>query len=192
MTDKTELGSISLARHGKPTVRRRGWSGFGGFNVWWAAYEESGLNPKSKPPQNLKDVAVEAEVLYVSPKPRARETMAAVAGTREAEVMDLFLEAPLPAPPLPLYFPISVWWVLARLYWWIGFHGHFENRKDTDARALSAADHLIEAARRGDVLVCAHGWFNRMIGRELKARGWRLDYNGGDGYWGWRKYLPPE
>ena len=107
------------------------------------------------------------------------------------ETSDLFLEAPLPAPPMPISLPMSAWWVIGRFYWWLGYKGNFECRVDVEARAELAADRVIKAAENGDVLVCAHGWFNRMVGRRLKRRGWRVVHNGGDAYWGWRKYLPP-
>ncbi len=187
-----KLGAISLTRHGRPKVRREGWSGWNGFNRWWAAYEASDLDPASLPPDNLKQEAARATMLFMSPKQRAMETARAVCGDRPVEVSELFLEAPLPAPPLPLYMPVSAWWVIARFYWWFGFHGDFEHRNATNARADIATDKVIEAAARGDVLVCAHGWFNRMVGWRLKRRGWRVVYNGGDTFWGWRKYLPPE
>ena len=188
---KGKLGAIALARHGRPTVRRQGWTDWKGFNVWWDSYEKSGLDPKSIPTDSLREEAGNASVLIASPIPRAQETARAVCGTREVETSDLFLEAPLPAPPMPISLPMSAWWVVGRFYWWLGYLGDFECRKDVEARAELAADKVIAAAERGDVLVCAHGWFNRMVGRRLKRRGWRVVHNGGDAYWGWRKYLPP-
>ena len=187
-----QLGAISLARHGKPKVRREGMCDRDGFDTWWAAYEAAGLNPNSRPPEVLRQEAEHATQLFMSPKQRARETARAVCGEREVEVSDLFLEAPLPAPPLPFHMPVTLWWVLSRFYWLFGFKGAFEHRNATKARADAATDFLIEQAAKGDVLVCGHGWFNRMVGWRLRRRGWRMIYNGGDAFWGWRKYLPPE
>jgi len=198
MTDDKErqlpakLGAISLARHGKPKVRRHGWCDRDGFDTWWSAYEATGLNPKSLPPEVLVQEAARATLIYMSPKQRAMETARAVAGERMVEVDELFLEAPLPAPPLPIQMPVSAWWVLSRLYWFFGFRGDFEHRAATKARADEATDFLIQQAAKGDVLVCGHGWFNRMVGWRLRRRGWRKIYDGGDAFWGWRKYLPPE
>ena len=39
-----------------------------------------------------------------------------------------------------------------------------------------------------DVLVLAHGYFNHMVGRRLKALGWRLAHNQGFKYWSQRRY----
>lgn len=189
---KGTLGAITLTRHGKPKVRRRGWCDRHGFDTWWRAYEAAGLNPNSHPPEVLRQVAERATQLFMSPKQRARETARAICGDREVEVSDLFLEAPLPAPPLPFHMPVTIWWVISRFYWWFGFKGKFEHRNETNARATRATDFLIEQAAKGDVLVCGHGWFNRMVGWRLRRRGWRMIYNGGDAFWGWREYLPPE
>jgi len=187
-----QLGAITLTRHGKPKVRRRGWCDRHGFDTWWRAYEASGLNPDSQPPEVLRHVAGRATRLFMSPKQRAIETARAICGDRPVEVNELFLEAPLPAPPLPFHMPVTVWWVISRFYWWFGFRGNFEHRAATVARAKKACDFLIDEAAKGDVLVCGHGWFNRMVGWRLQRRGWRLIYNGGDAFWGWREYLPPE
>ncbi len=186
-----KLGAISLARHGRPVVRRQGWMDWKGFNEWWHSYETQGLDPTSTAPDNLRQEAQNSNVLMSSPIARARETARAVCGDCPVEVSELFLEAPLPAPPMPIVMPVDFWWVTGRFYWWLGFTGDFESRREVEARAELAADRVIEAAEIGDVLVCAHGWFNRMVGRRLKRRGWRIAHNGGDAYWGWRKYLPP-
>ena len=39
-----------------------------------------------------------------------------------------------------------------------------------------------------DVLVLAHGYFNHMVGKRLKAGGWRLVDNQGFKYWSQRRY----
>ena len=41
----------------------------------------------------------------------------------------------------------------------------------------------------GDVLVLAHGYFNHMVGRRLKANGWRLAHNQGFKYWSQRRFV---
>jgi hypothetical protein len=52
------------------------------------------------------------------------------------------------------------------------------------ARARRAAKRLIRAAERGeDVVLLAHGFFNAMIGRELKRLGWRRVSTQGYRYW---------
>ena len=64
-----------------------------------------------------------------------------------------------------------------------------ESLEQAKARAEQAADKLVEASMSGeDVVLAAHGWFNRMLRPALKARGWRCRHDGGDGYWSFRIY----
>ena len=45
-----------------------------------------------------------------------------------------------------------------------------------------------QALRGQNVLLCAHGWFNRMMRPVLKAQGWREVEDQGDQYWSYRRY----
>ena len=74
-----------------------------------------------------------------------------------------------------------------------------EDLSRTDAAAdvalfLEGAEHIdglivAEATSDGeDVVVLAHGFFNFMVGRALRRRGWRLTANQGWKYWSTRRY----
>ncbi len=180
--------AIYLARHGRPTVKREGWSTARGFDAWWQRYEAAGLDPELPAPESLKSVGAEADIVFASSLPRAQETAAAVASGKAVIADDVFLEAPLPAPPIPLFLPITMWWALARFYWWLGLSGEYEQRQSVSLRANDAGVRLLKAAEEGDVLLCGHGWFNRMVSKRLQRAGYRLVRDGGDAYWGWRKY----
>lgn len=190
---ETMRGAITIARHGRPALSRQGWLTARGWTEWWAAYDRSGLAEGEMPMPVLVEIAAEATVLIASPLPRARQTAGLVAPGREIEADALFVEAPLPAPPLPDWLKMrpAMWGILSRLVWWFGYHGGGESRRMAEARAERAVLRLEVLAREGDVLVCAHGWFNRMMGRALRRRGWRRVYDGGDRYWAWRRFIPP-
>ena len=49
-------------------------------------------------------------------------------------------------------------------------------------------ERIARAAEGRDVLVFAHGYFNHMVGRRLKADGWKLVANQGFKYWSQRRY----
>lgn len=188
-------GWIVTVRHGRPDLARTGRFDAAGWDRWWAEYDRTGLAPDQRPlSRRLRRLAANADILVSSTLPRARETAQALADGRMAEADPLFVEAPLPAPPLPgfLQFSPRTWSAISRLAWLWGYAGSGESRAEAELRARKAADALIALAEReGNVLLCAHGWFNRMIGRELRARGWRRAYNGGDHYWSHRQYMPP-
>ena len=65
----------------------------------------------------------------------------------------------------------------------------FAPKAEAEVRAAAAAQRLIDEAGLGrDVLVLAHGYFNHMVGRALKAHGWRLVHNQGFKYWSQRRF----
>jgi broad specificity phosphatase PhoE len=56
----------------------------------------------------------------------------------------------------------------------VGFHPDIENPRRAFKRAAQAADILIAKARKNGVTaLVAHGYFNWMIGRQLKRRGFK-------------------
>ena len=64
-----------------------------------------------------------------------------------------------------------------------------KTRREAEARSEKAAQALIARAESGqDVLVLAHGYFNHMVGRRLRADGWSLVHNQGFKYWSQRRY----
>lgn len=182
-------GPIYLARHGRPALDRSRWLSWRGYKIWWAAYDEGGLAPDQTPGATLVDAAGAADAIFSSPLRRSVETAQAVAGEKAIQRNDVFVEAPLPPPPLPgLRLPPKIWGGVARISWWIGFSGGQESRREAERRADAAVDVVLDAAQSGVVLVCAHGWFNRMMRPVLLARGWRCTLDGRDQYWSVRRY----
>lgn len=182
-------GRIVLVRHGRPAVKRTGLMSAEGFNAWWLDYTESALLPGQTPPAELVVFAGSATHLLSSTLPRATESAALLAGERPVAADPLFVEAGLPAPPIPiLRVTPSLWWGIARFAWLLGYEGGLEGRRAAEERTLKAAEKLDRLAQTGDVLLCAHGWFNRMLGRRLREMGWKCERDGGDGYWAARHY----
>jgi broad specificity phosphatase PhoE len=185
-------GAIILTRHGEPALSRKCMLTARQYGEWWSRYEIGGLLAGQTPPPALLETARGAGVIYSSTRLRARETAAAVAGERDVIVDAMFIEAPLPPPPLPDWLKLSPkWWGGVSRFWWHAFnhHGGQETRAEADLRAEAVAQLLIQRASEGrDVLVFAHGYFNHMVGRRLKADGWALVTNQGFKYWSQRRY----
>jgi len=181
-------GHIIIARHGEPDADRRARMDWRGYEDWWAAYDRAGLKPGQTAPESLVAQAAQAQTLYASTLPRAMETARAAVGERSVTHDALFVEAPLPPPPLPFQFQARTWGVFARCSWWLGFHRDVESRPQAEVRAAAAAEKLIETAQSGPVALFAHGWFNRMLRPQLKRQGWVCVRDGGDWYWSWRRY----
>ncbi|MBU1325162.1 MAG: histidine phosphatase family protein [Alphaproteobacteria bacterium] len=185
-------GSIILTRHGEPALSRKCLITARQYKDWWAQYEIGGLLAGQTPPAALVAAAEGAGAIYASTRQRAQETAAAVAAGREVMSDALFIEAPLPPPALPDVLKLSPrWWgVVSRIWWRLSDRHHTEEtHREAKIRADLAARKLIERAEAGqDVLVLAHGYFNHMVGRRLKANGWALVHNQGFKYWSQRRY----
>ena len=183
------IGSIVIARHGQPHADRTVRIDRRGYREWWAGYDRAGLHPDEKPPAALQRLAEKSDVIYASTLQRAIHTAQMVAGGREIVTDPVFVEAPLPPPPLWGKRRPGAWGVWSRAAWWMGMHERGETRQQTEVRAEAAVATLTAQALRGqNVLLCAHGWFNRMMRPVLKAQGWREIENGGDDYWSYRRY----
>jgi broad specificity phosphatase PhoE len=185
-------GSVILARHGKPALSRRRMLSADEYREWWADYEIGGLEEGQSPPDRLKQAAERAAFIIASTRQRSIETAQAIADGRAFAEDPLFIEAPLPPPHWPGWLKLSprVWGVVSRV-WWHAFdhHDQQETRHEAERRAEEAARQLAELAAGGqDVLVLAHGYFNRMVGMALRRQGWRCVDDGGFRYWAARRF----
>lgn len=187
-------GAIILARHAEPALSRRTRLDAEGYRAWWATYEVGGLKPGQAVPPALAAAAAAAATVLASTRRRSVETAEALTGGRPFACDPQLIEAPLPPPVLPSWLKLSPrqWGVIARAWWWfLDHHGGEESRRQAERRAETVADSLIARAAEGDVLVVAHGFFNAMIGRALKRRGWRCTRDGGYAYWSARRFEAP-
>lgn len=188
------VGRIITARHGRPNLSRDGRISAKDFGAWWAQYDESGLAPDEAPPPSLIDLASQATTILSSTLPRAIETARqATRGARKVPADPMFIEAPLPPPPVPfLKLSPTSWGVISRSFWFLGYApAGIETHAQAWRRVDEIADRLIGHAAQGDVLLCAHGYLNWMIDRKLRGSGWRrAGREGGNHYWSWRVYEP--
>jgi broad specificity phosphatase PhoE len=160
-------------RHGQPAIPLRPRTSHSGFRAYIDAYEAAGLDPASLPPEELRDLVGELRHVFASDRPRSMQSARALAPGAALAVDPLFAEAPLAPPRVPfLAMTVPTWAVMARILWHAGYHPEIENPGTARRRAMSAADRLIARARQDGVAVLvAHGYFNFMIGRELRRRG---------------------
>jgi broad specificity phosphatase PhoE len=185
-------GAIVLARHGEPDIHRKVMLTSRGYRDYWSRYEQLGIRPGQTPPATLVDQTARAGVIVSSVRNRSIESALALAAGREFARTPLFVEAPLPPPNWPAFIRMSpkIWGFIARVWWWFfNHHEGQETRRQAEARADEAAEMIVDLAASGqDVVVLAHGFFNFMVGRALRRRGWRLTANQGWKYWSARRY----
>ena len=187
--------SIVLARHGEPALSRKVRLTARQYRDWWALYEAGGIAAGQSPPDHLIAAAQSAAVIYSSTRLRSIETATALSGGRDFTSDQMFIEAPLPPPHWPDAIRLSprMWGFISRVWWWFfGHHEGGESRRQAEARAQLAAERLDRLGRDGtSVLVVAHGFFNTMIGRELRKLGWRCVRGRGYKYWSTRYFERP-
>jgi len=184
-------GRIIIVRHGRPVLNRNegprlDWKA---YRDWWSRYEQSPLAEGQKCPDALIREIPEDAIVLSSIRPRAMQTADRLARGREVKRDATFNEAPLPPPRWGARYLPKTWNKIARVVWLMGHHDGDEHVKEARKRAGKAADMLIDAATDGrDVVLAAHGWFNRMVRPELQRRGWTCTHDGGDKYWSFRIY----
>ena len=185
-------GRIITVRHGRPNLDRDVRITAREYGDWWVRYDESGLHPDERPPKGLVKLASGAKTVLSSTLPRAIETARWVTGgARDVPADAMFVEAPLPPPPVPLVkLRPGTWGVISRSFWFWGYAPNgVENHFATWRRVANVSDRLIDLAQEGDVLLCAHGYLNWMLDRRMRRIGWkRVSRDGGNNYWSWRIY----
>ena len=188
-------GAIILTRHGEPALSRKVKLNASEYRAFWADYEVLGLLPGQTPPSKLIEVVEQCGVLVASTRLRSIESAEKLAGGRAYTREVMLIEAPLPPPNWPSWIRMSpkLWGFFARFWWWyFNHHEGQETRRDAERRADEAAAMLIGLAEKGqDVVVTAHGFFNFMIGRALRRKGWRMTASQGYKYWSTRRFERP-
>jgi broad specificity phosphatase PhoE len=166
---------IVLIRHGRPAIATSPRTSHKGFRSYIDDYECAGLDPADAPPEEIQDLVRELSAIYASTKLRATDSAKVLAPNAELIADPLFVEAPLAGPRIPLLrMKVPKWAIVARLLWHAGYHPEIENYRRAKHRASQAADILMKrAGAEGETALVAHGYFNAMIGRELRRRGFR-------------------
>ncbi len=166
---------IILIRHGRPAIPTAPRTSHREFRTYIDDYEQAGLDPDSVPPDELQDLVGELTAVFTSGRKRSDDSAKVLAPNAELIADPLFDEAPLASPRIPiLKMKVPKWAVVARILWHAGYHPEIENYRKAKHRAAQAADILMHRARaEGVAALVAHGYFNFLIGRELRHRGFK-------------------
>ncbi len=166
---------IILIRHGRPAIPTAPRTSHREFRTYIDDYEQAGLDPDSVPPDELQDLVGELTAVFTSGRKRSDDSAKVLAPNAELIADPLFDEAPLASPRIPiLKMKVPKWAVVARILWHAGYHPEIENYRKAKHRAAQAADILMHRARaESTAALVAHGYFNFLIGRELRHRGFK-------------------
>jgi broad specificity phosphatase PhoE len=177
------MARIILMRHGQPE-----FDFDGAYGRWISAeamcelidgYTETSLVQPQYPPDRTKHLAQSAHYAISSPLPRAIESLLALRLNIEFATDPVFAEVPMARLVLPSFLrklplPVIVWSVLSRVLWWLGLANGEESYKASMLRARIALGKLEAAVEHHNtILLSGHGFFNHMLGKQLKQLGWR-------------------
>lgn len=181
---------IVIVRHGKPALSRKVRLNWLEYREWWKQYDLSGLADGQMVPKKLSRLMQSADAVYSSDLKRAVETATMAAGRAPDVIDSQFREAALPSPWLgKIKLRPKSWGTLSRIVWFYGLVNSEERVTPARMRAKAMALRLeSDASGERMIVVFAHGWFNRMMGTQLRRRGWKITKNQGDLHWKFRRY----
>ena len=173
---------IVFMRHGKPLLPASGWIAPAGMGAWIRAYDLAEV-VREDVPGDGPALARSVSFLVSSSSPRALASARQV-GRTPSIVDDIYCEAPLPFAEWRFpRLPPKIWACFFRILWFLGYAHGASPIQAARTRAGKAADRLVSLAEEGPVLLVGHGIMNRLIARELVARGWTAPKRHRNGYW---------
>lgn len=180
-------------RHGQVSIDHQLRLTAAEFGDWIASYNSAGLAPESAPPQTAIQLAQQCAVRICSNLPRSLESAKRLE-IRQIDLADpLFREMEMPHalwrfPKLP----VSVWLVVFRVAWMLGYARDVESFTQAKARAEVCAQRLISlASKHGSVLFVGHGSLNWFIARNLKRQAWQTAASSSSRHWQQRVFQMP-
>lgn len=178
---------ITLIRHGKSLWAENKPITCQKFKVWVEKYDCHGVfEEESYPSETLEKIGT-ANIVFTSDLKRAIESAKFLNPNIQPISDSLFRETELPIPlsklwGLKLY--SSIWTVILRCLWFCGYSNGCESLKDAKRRAEKASKFLAKYANEHKyVVLVGHGFFNMLIGRELKEMGWNGNKKTSSTHW---------
>ena len=135
-------------------------------------------------PKPVRELLDDKEsIIYTSTLPRAIETACILFPEADTiHATSLFNEYDLSMISIPLVpLPYTVWTTLSRIFWLTSINNKGENRLKAYLRMEKATDELVKlAVENNRVVLISHGYLISEMRRELKRRGWDLQFSQGN------------
>jgi broad specificity phosphatase PhoE len=165
---------ITLIRHGKSLWTENKPITAKEFKKWVEQYDSQGVyEEKSYPPETLQKIRT-ATVVITSDLKRSKDSAEYLKPNGTVISDSLFRETEMPFVKIGgLRLHASIWGVILRLLWFMGYSNGCESVRVAKIRAEAAASFLAKSAKEHyNVVLVGHGFFNRMIAKELQKNGW--------------------
>ncbi|WP_377890845.1 histidine phosphatase family protein [Alkalihalobacillus sp. R86527] len=167
---------ISLIRHGKSLCISNKPISYTFFRKWVIEYDNVGVCEEDAYPSDSIEKVLSSELVFTSHLKRALHSAYILNPTLDPISDVTFREVELPILVTineKMKLKPNGWAVILRIMWFLGYSNGCESYKSAKKRATRAADKLIEAAKEhNNIVLVGHGFFNKMIAKELKRNGW--------------------
>lgn len=168
---------ISLIRHGKSKCIENNLMKCKEFKAWVEKYDWDGVFEENAYPLNTLKKITTANIVFTSNLKRSIESAWLLNPNLTATSDPLFRETELPAPSTKLWglkLKPSIWALILRCLWFCGYSKDCESLSLAKNRAKMASELLVEYAQEHKtVVLVGHGFFNRLIAKELQNKGWK-------------------
>ncbi|WP_242217044.1 histidine phosphatase family protein [Bacillus cereus group sp. BfR-BA-01380] len=167
---------ISFIRHGSSIVQKKTIT-VQGFQEWLQRYEHGDIMREMEIPSETIEVIEASKCIVSSDQKKAVQSATMLTSNVMFIQSSLFCEAVVPSIlPVPKWIKCKpkVWLFIGRTFWTFGYSRGVESYLEVQRRAKQAADVLVGYANVYQrVTLIGHSYFNAMIGKELRMRGWR-------------------
>lgn len=183
---------ISLIRHGKSKLTENDTITCLEFKQWVEKYDNHGVFEESTYPSETVEKVVNAKIVVTSNLERSIKSARLL--NPEVKIISdpLFRETGLPTCSkklLNIKLRPSIWAVILRLLWLCGYSNECESITNAKFRAKKASQQLIDYANEYKLIVLVgHGFFNRLIAKELQKKGWKGKRKTGAKHWNCTTY----
>jgi len=179
---------ITLLRHGRPEFELAGNLKARDLGKMAKSYDLSGIVGNA--PNGAIDLSKDHDIVVCSDLPRSKQSTTALGVAEVYLAAPLFNEISIPHFSTgSIKLPVTVWIVVLRCLWYLGFSSNGESICAAKERAKRAAQELITLANQFDrVLLVGHGAINFFIARELLSNNWSGPAYPSSNYWDFSVY----
>ncbi|MED4400531.1 histidine phosphatase family protein [Metabacillus fastidiosus] len=168
---------ISLIRHGKSTFTENKKINCEAFQSWVKQYDCNGVFEEDCYPAGTTEIIKQAHLVITSNLKRSIDSAKILNPAIKTINSSLFCETELPIPSKKLgaiKLNPNTWAIILRCLWFLGYSNGCESYNEARQRAKEAARVLVDYANEHtSVVLVGHGFFNRLIGTELKKMNWK-------------------
>ncbi|MFD3447516.1 hypothetical protein ACFDTO_23270 [Microbacteriaceae bacterium 4G12] len=182
---------ISLIRHGRSIVHSD-FMNVEQFQAWIEQYNQEGIRSEAKFPPKTVAAIESAKFILSSDSKQAIQSATLLTHSLSFIQNKIFREAEIATyVPMPTWLKLKprLWLTLGRTFWLVGYGEDVETYDEAKFRAKQAADLLIGYALcYQKVVLIGHRFFNMMIAKELRQRGWTGPLFLNQQHWGCTTY----